>query len=122
MSQRATAPLKNRSNTFFPFIPSSDSEPVVSEINFDQCISERGYASINVEAEDPKGGELSFFWEPLDGGEIIGDGPSVTFDPPDTGPHACPYRIKVTAVSSTSGLSAEETIEIYVKLAGDVNW
>ena len=36
--------------------------------------------------------------------------------------HDCePYQVKVTVTSDVSGLSAEETIDIYVKLSGDVD-
>ncbi len=85
------------------------------------CISELGSSAIHAIATDPAMGALSYTWEPLDGGEITGEGVDVVFDPPDSGPHACPYRVKVTVTSSVSGLSAEETVEISVKLAGDVN-
>ena len=32
-----------------------------------------------------------------------------------------PYRIQLTVASLTSGLSAEKTVEIFVRLSGDIN-
>jgi len=95
--------------------------PVVESAFFDECISELGQAELSITALDPASGDLTHTWTPLDGGAIIGSGTSVEFDPPDTGPHPCPYRVEVTVTSSVSGLSTTDTIEIYVKLAGDVN-
>ncbi len=57
----------------------------------------------------------------MNGGAIIGSGRKVVFDPPDKGPHPCPYRVRVTVTSSKTGLSDSMTISIYVHLAGDVN-
>ena len=58
-------------------------------------------------------------WEALDGGNISGEGASITFEPPNTGPHACPYRVKVTVTSDLSGLLISDTIDIHVSLEGD---
>ena len=94
--------------------------PEIDNISFQGCLSELCTTPISVTAHDPEGGSLSYTWI-KNGGNIIGSGSSVQFDPPDSGPHPCPYIITVTATSSVSGLSANQTLYIYVKLAGDVN-
>ena len=43
------------------------------------------------------------------------------FNPPDSGPYPCPYQVEVTVTSDATGLSALETVNVYVKLAGDVD-
>jgi len=93
--------------------------PVIEDIIFDECISELETSDISVTANDPSGGNLTYVWEALDGGDIIGSGVAVTFDPPDVEPFACPYRIKVTVTSDLSGLSSSEIINIYIPLEGD---
>jgi subtilisin family serine protease len=93
--------------------------PVIDDISFDECVSELRTSNIMVTAYDPQGGELAYDWEALDGGEIVGEGAGVLFDPPDTAPHPCPYRVRVTAISSVSILSVSQSIGIYVTLAGD---
>jgi YD repeat-containing protein len=95
--------------------------PVIEDIYFDDCISELCKSEISVSAYDPMGGDLTYSWNALDGGEIIGTGAAVAFDPPDSGPHPCPYHVEVTVTSSASGFSKDEIIEIYVRLAGDVD-
>jgi hypothetical protein len=96
-------------------------EPVIEDLAFKGCISEKCPTSVSVTGTDPSGGVLSYAWEALDGGSIFGSGASVSFKPLASGPHPCPYRLKVTATSDKSGLAAEETAYIWVKLAGDVN-
>ena len=95
--------------------------PAIDDITFDQCISELCTSTISVSAHDPAGGNLTYEWEALNGGLIIGAGESVDFEPPDTDPHACPYQVELTITSDASGLSLSQTIDIYVKLAGNVN-
>jgi hypothetical protein len=97
--------------------------PVIDEVTFDECISELCTSHIYVTAHDPQGGTLTYTWEPLDGGDIIGSGSDVDFDPPGPSlpPNCDPYRVKVTVTSGASGLSTSETIGITVKLAGDAN-
>jgi len=97
--------------------------PNIAEISFDGCISELCTSQIGVTADDPAGGDLTYSWEALDGGSIIGEGDTVEFDPPGPGgyPSCDPYQVKVTVTSSASGLSTEETIDIYVKLGGDAD-
>jgi len=92
-----------------------------SNLTFKPCISELAATNIDVSATDPYADALSYFWEALDGGQISGTGESVTFTPPESDAHACPYRVRLTVSSDVSSLSAEETIEIYVHLAGDAN-
>jgi hypothetical protein len=94
--------------------------PIINGINFDGCISELCTTDIAVDATDPCDGNLSYAWTAIKGGEIVGSGTDVTFDPPDSGLHPCPYQVKATVTSDVSGLSAEKTIDIYVKLTGDV--
>jgi len=93
--------------------------PVIDTINIDECISELSTSAISVSASDPSGGNLTYAWEALDGGDIIGSDENVEFDPPDTGPIVCPYRVNVTVMSDESGLQDSETIEIHVSLNGD---
>ncbi len=97
------------------------SRPVIEAVEFDSCISELCRASIYVHACDPGGGTLSFAWQALDEGGIVGSGPSVTFDPPNAPPHADPARVKVTVTSSATGLSASSILNFAVKLGGDAN-
>jgi hypothetical protein len=96
-------------------------DPVINDIDFDSSISELCTSSITVDATDPCGGNLTYDWQALDGGTIIGSGESVEFEPPDTGPHPCPYHVEVTVTSDASGESTSQTIDVYVRLAGDVN-
>lgn len=95
--------------------------PIIDDISVDGCISERCNSDISVAATAPCGGSLTYVWTPLDGGTIVGSGTDVTFDPPDSGPHPCPYRVNVAVISDSGGLNAEATIGIQVKLAGDAN-
>jgi hypothetical protein len=96
--------------------------PEINNIVFDYCISELCTSSIIVEAHDPEGGTLTYAYEPLDGGSIIGTGPDVHFDPPAiSSGYPCPHHVKVTVTSDKTGLSASQTIGIYVKIAGDIN-
>jgi hypothetical protein len=96
--------------------------PVIDNIAFKECISELCTSPINAVASDPCGGTLTYTWAPLDGGTIIGSGPSVAFDPPTISPgYTCPYRVKLTVTSSETGLSTSQTIGIYVKISGDIN-
>ena len=97
--------------------------PTIDDTAFDSCISELCTSPISAIAHDPLEGELTYAWEALDGGAIIGAGADVDFDPP--GPTiypACnPYGVKLTVTSSVTGLSTLQTIGISVKLAGDAN-
>ena len=95
--------------------------PAINDMVFDSCISELCTSAITVNATDLCGGNLMYDWTALNGGVVNGSGTSVVFDPPDTGPHLCPHQVKVTVTSSVSGLSTSQTIDIYVKLAGDVD-
>ena len=76
---------------------------------------------IVVTAHDPAGGSLSYGWTALNGGTVLGAGASVNFDPPDNGPHPCPYNVRVQVTSSVSGLTTTQTVPIRVKLKGDVD-
>jgi len=96
-------------------------DPEVNSMDFDACISELCTSSITIDAVDPLGGVLTYAWEAINGGEVVGIGSSVVFDPPNAGPHACPYKVKVTVLSNKSGLYISRIINIYVKLAGDVD-
>lgn len=93
--------------------------PPSLECTYDKCISELSTSNIIAVAEDPEGGTLTYAWEALNGGTIIGSGANVHFDPPDTGPHPCPYEIRLTVTSSVSGLSSSHYLDIFVHLAGD---
>lgn len=98
-----------------------DTPPVIDAIDFEGCISELCTAAISVTAHDPAGGTLTNSYNPLNGGAIEGSGADVVFNPPDSGPHPCPYRVEVTVTSSVSGLSDTEVVDITVHLAGDAN-
>jgi hypothetical protein len=96
--------------------------PVIDNIAFKECISELCTSPIQAVASDPCGGTLTYTWEALDGGTIIGSGPNVVFDPPAISPgYPCPHRVKITVTSSKTGLSTSQTIGIYVKISGDIN-
>ena len=102
-------------------LPCDDDPPVIDDIDFDGCISELCRSAVSVTAHDPAGGTLTYAYTPLNDGDIDGSGADVAFNPPDSGPHPCPYRIEVEVTSSVSGLSDTEVIEITVHLAGDAN-
>jgi len=98
--------------------------PVIDNIAFNGCLSEHGNCSftpVTVTAHDPEGGGLTYAYTPLNGGTISGSGSSVTYDAPNSGPHPCPYNVRVEVTSSASGLTTEQTIGITVKLAGDAD-
>jgi hypothetical protein len=96
--------------------------PYIDDMTADLFIPELGISNLAVlSATDPYGGNLTYSWTPLDGGSIIGNGPNVLFDPPDSGPYADPYRIEFTLTSDVSGLQSSEILEIHVKKAGDAN-
>ncbi len=97
--------------------------PLINDVISDDCISEIRTAGIKVIATDPSGGTLTYTWEALNGGLIIGEGADVVFDPsaPSTSPACEPYRVKLTVTSDETGLNTIHIIEIHVKLAGDVN-
>ena len=97
------------------------SRPVIEGIEFDSCISELCTSNILVYACDPAGGTLSYTWQALDEGWILGSGPNVAFDPPNAPSHDYPARVKVTVTSSATGLSASSILNITVKLGGDAN-
>jgi len=98
-----------------------DEPPVIDDIAFEGCISELCTGGISVTAHDPEGGTLTYAYTPLNGGAIDGSGTDVAFNPPDSGPHPCPYRIEVEVTSSVTGLTDSEVIEITAHLAGDAN-
>lgn len=97
--------------------------PVFETIYSDACISSYCMSTLSVTTYDPMGGGLTYAWEALDGGTIIGSGDTVSFDPPGpmVYPDCIPFRIKVAATSDASGLTTEEIIDVRVKLAGDVD-
>ncbi len=97
--------------------------PVFETIDSDGCISPYCTSTLSVTTYDPMGGGLTYTWEALDGGTISGSGTTVSFDPPGPSvfPDCIPFRVKVSATSDASGLTTEETIEVIVKLAGDVD-
>jgi hypothetical protein len=102
---------------------SADDPPEINSIDHQDCLSELCTTLISVSATDPEGGALTYEWVELNGpgGLLSSDsGASVVFDPPDAGPHPCPYQVMVTVTSDVSGLSVSETIDIYVKNSGDV--
>jgi uncharacterized cysteine cluster protein YcgN (CxxCxxCC family) len=104
------------------FIDSSVSPPIIDEITFDSCISALCTSGIHVTAHDPEGGELTYIYEPYCGGAVIGSGASVEFDPLSISSwYPCPHHVLVTVTSSVSGLSTSEIVDIFVKIAGDIN-
>jgi len=90
-------------------------------LSYENCISEICTSEIWASSSDTGDGDLTYLWEALDGGTVVGSDDHVAFDPPDVGPHPCPYRVRVTITSGETGLSTEQTFGIYVKLAGDAN-
>jgi hypothetical protein len=128
MTSTGTGIYDDRIDMWFPRIDTSaalgidvHTAPFIDAITPSGCISELATAAIVATASDPAGGTLTHAWDALDGGTVIGSGPSVLFDPPDAGPHPCPYRVCLTLTSPVSGLSTQHTIDITVKLAGDVD-
>lgn len=95
--------------------------PIINNLAFKSCLSESAATNIDAAATEPYGEQLSYVWEALDGGDISGADEPVIFTPPESDAHPCPYRVKLTVTSDASGLSTEETIDIYVHLAGDAN-
>ncbi|MBI5740037.1 MAG: hypothetical protein HZA16_04875 [Nitrospirae bacterium] len=95
--------------------------PLISDMSVEGCLSELCKSDLNASATDSCGGNLTYAWTPLNGGAISGSGASVRFDPPDNGPHPCPYQAQLTVTSDVSGLSSTQVVDIYIKTAGDVN-
>lgn len=113
-----------RLNLFNSLGPVVYSPPVIDDINFDSCISECPTcpdANISATATDPEGGTLTYSWNTVNSGSIVVSGPTVQFDPPDSGPHASPYQVQLTVTSSASGLTASQTIDISVHLTADTD-
>ncbi len=101
-----------------------DDPPVIDDIDVDTCISECPTcwdSHIVVTAHDPAGGSLSYAWTVLNGGNVFGAGATVDFDPPDSGPHPCPYNVQLQVTSSVSGLTTTQIVPVTVKLTGDVD-
>ncbi len=97
-------------------------KPIAEVLTFDSCITETQTAAITIQTTDPGGGVLTYDWQTLDGGEIEGEGDSVTFTPEvGANPHPCPYRVQLTLSSSELICPTEKIFEINVKLRGDVN-
>ena len=97
--------------------------PVIDDIAYSSCISELCTTILVASARAPGGGTLTYAWDEFDDGTVDGTGDTFVFDPPGFSMYpACdPYRIKLTVTSDVSGLKAEQTAEIVVKLAGDAN-
>ena len=97
--------------------------PVIDDIAYSSCISELCTTILVASARAPGGGTLTYAWDEFDDGTVDGTGDTFVFDPPGSSMYpACdPYRIKLTVTSDVSGLKAEQTAEIVVKLAGDAN-
>ena len=101
-----------------------DDPPVIENIDIDACISECPtcwYSHIVVTSHDPAGGNLSYAWTVLNGGDVFGAGATADFDPPDSGPHPCPYNVQLQVTSSVSGLTTTQIVPVTVKLTGDVD-
>ena len=99
--------------------------PVIDDISYDDCISEESacVSVLNVTAYDPCGGDLSYAYDPVDGGNIFGSGAEVLFDPPGPSqpPNCQAYRVVVRVTSSASNLSSAQVIGVCVRLGGDVD-
>lgn len=114
----------NASGSAYVFsVEECSNEPVINSITFKNCISSLCASVVTVDATDPCGGSLNYEWQALDGGGIAGEGAQVEFQPPGPCllPDCDPYRVHVSVTSDASGLSAEDTIGITVKLAGDAD-
>ncbi|MBI5739350.1 MAG: hypothetical protein HZA16_01405, partial [Nitrospirae bacterium] len=107
--------------TFYGVGTSCETGPAIGSINVEGCLSELCKSDLSASASDECGGNLTYTWTPLNGGAIIGSGASVQFDPPDAGPHPCPYQVQLTVTSDVSGLSSNQTVDVRIKMAGDVN-
>lgn len=97
-----------------------DEPPVITNID-KTCVSELGQSELTAIANDPCDGNLTYTWTPLNGGSIIGSGSAVLFDPPDTGPHPCPYQVELTVTSASSGLEATQIVDLFIKNVGDAD-
>lgn len=98
-------------------------DPVIENIDYNNCISEPCTTSLAASAHDPAGGTLSYAWDEYNDGTVDGTGTSFLFVPtgPSMLPDCTPYPVKLTVTSSISGLSAEQIVGITVKPAGDAN-
>ena len=107
----------------FSSITVCSTPPVIENIIYVQCVSASGKPVISVETNATDDCGYIFDWEALDGGTITGNGSSVIFSPlgPSDLPECVPYQILVTVTSEINGMIDQELIEIYAKLAGDVN-
>jgi hypothetical protein len=102
-----------------PSVPNEP--PAIHGVQTGGCLSALCKTGMSATATDTCGGNLSYSWTPLDGGTIVGAGPSVQFDPPDTGPGKCPYRVELHVTSDATGMTSSLVVDIKVKLSGDVD-
>ena len=94
--------------------------PVIDDIIFDEYAPPPVTSMITVAAHDPVGGNLSYNWNALDGGEIIGQGSEVDFAPPEN-IQFCPYRVRVAVCSDLTHICSARIIGVYTRLPGDAN-
>lgn len=95
--------------------------PVIETRTYDQQVPPGGMSLITLTANDPCGGGLTYKWEALDGGTIIGSGAQVQFQTPIED-RFCPYRVRVSVVSEMSHIaSPTEIFLIYTRCPGDGN-
>lgn len=97
--------------------------PIIDDIDYNGCISELCTTTLAASAHDPAGGVLIYEWDQFDDSTVDGRGESFVFDPPGPSvlPGCVPYLIKLTVTSELSGLTAEQTAQVTVKIAGDAN-
>jgi hypothetical protein len=94
--------------------------PTISDVAYDEYAPPPTTSTITVTAADACEGALNYKVVPLDGGDIIGGGAQVDFAAP-LDYQFCPYRVRVSAASAYSHITATQIINIYARLPGDAN-
>ena len=92
--------------------------PVIDNISFTRYIPPPCISTITVTAHDPCEGDLTYHWDAPDGGNIIGTGAEVKFEPLGTGFDPCRVRVSVTS-DLTHISSTTKTIKIYTEVVCD---
>ena len=94
--------------------------PVIDSTSYDEYVVPPDTSTIDVTAIDPCGGNLTYNWDALDGGEIGGMGAQVQFAPPPEY-RFCPYRVRVAVISELTHIGSTKITEIYTRLPGDAD-
>ena len=92
--------------------------PTMNNVFFTRYIPPPCTSLITASASEPCNGNLIYNWDAPDGGDIMGTGAEVEFDPPGT--RFEPYTVRVSVTSDLTHISSfVKTIKIYTEVAYD---